>query len=80
MASGPDVLLRSWIVWTGAALVEHRPRPAAAEPSERARPARLVEAVRKNWKAILSLPALYLRLCRDIWFDVDCYIESGLLH
>jgi hypothetical protein len=34
----------------------------------------------KNWKAILSLPAVYLRLCRDIWFDMDRYaeIERGL--
>jgi hypothetical protein len=34
----------------------------------------------KNWKAVLSLPAVYLRLCRDIWFDIDRYaeIERGL--
>jgi hypothetical protein len=34
----------------------------------------------KNWKAVLSLPAVYLRLCRDTWFDMDRYaeIERGL--
>jgi hypothetical protein len=34
----------------------------------------------KNWAAVLSLPAVYLRLCRDIWFDIDRYaeIERGL--
>jgi hypothetical protein len=34
----------------------------------------------KNWAAVLSLPAVYLRLCRDIWFDFDRYaeIERGL--
>ena len=34
----------------------------------------------KNWKAVLSLPAVYLRLCRDTWFDFDRYaeIERGL--
>jgi hypothetical protein len=34
----------------------------------------------KNWAAVLSLPAVYLRLCRDIWFDIDRFaeIERGL--
>jgi len=34
----------------------------------------------KNWLAVFSLPAVYLRLCRDVWFDIDRYqeIETGL--
>lgn len=28
----------------------------------------------KNWKALLSLPGVYLGLCRDFWFDIDRYI------
>lgn len=29
----------------------------------------------KNWRAVFSLPAVYFGLCRDIWFDIDRYIE-----
>ena len=29
----------------------------------------------KNWRALLSLPGMYLGLCRDIWFDIDRYME-----
>jgi hypothetical protein len=29
----------------------------------------------KNWRALLSLPAMYLGLSRDIWFDIDRYME-----
>jgi hypothetical protein len=29
----------------------------------------------RNWKALLSLPAVYLGLSRDIWFDIDRYME-----
>jgi hypothetical protein len=29
----------------------------------------------KNWRALLSLPAVYLGLSRDIWFDIDRYME-----
>ena len=34
----------------------------------------------KNWRALLSLPAVYLGLSRDIWFDIDRYmsLERGL--
>jgi hypothetical protein len=34
----------------------------------------------RNWRALLSLPAVYLGLCRDIWFDIDRYmdLERGL--
>jgi hypothetical protein len=34
----------------------------------------------KNWGAVLSLPVVYLGLCRDVWFDIDRYmeLESGL--
>jgi hypothetical protein len=34
----------------------------------------------KNWRALLSLPAVYFRLCRDTWFDIDRFaeIERGL--
>jgi hypothetical protein len=31
--------------------------------------------IRKNWSALLSLPAMYLGLRRDIWFDIDKYME-----
>jgi len=29
----------------------------------------------KNWKALLSLPGVYLGLFRDFWFDLDRYME-----
>lgn len=29
----------------------------------------------KNWKALLSLPGVYLGLSRDFWFDLDRYLE-----
>lgn len=34
----------------------------------------------RNWRALLSLPAVYLGLSRDIWFDIDRYmdLERGL--
>ena len=34
----------------------------------------------KNWRALLSLPAVYLGLSKDIWFDIDRYmdLERGL--
>jgi len=34
----------------------------------------------RNWRALLSLPAAYLGLSRDIWFDIDRYmvLERGL--
>ena len=34
----------------------------------------------KNWKALLSLPGVYLGLFRDFWFDIDRYsgIEKGM--
>lgn len=34
----------------------------------------------KNWQALLSLPAVYLGLSRDTWFDIDRYmdLERGL--
>lgn len=34
----------------------------------------------KNWKAVLSLPAVYLGLGHDVWFDIDRYreLEDGL--
>lgn len=34
----------------------------------------------RNWSALLSLPAVYLGLSRDTWFDIDRYmeLESGL--
>lgn len=31
--------------------------------------------LRRNLAALLSLPAVYLGLCRDIWYDVDRYLE-----
>ena len=36
--------------------------------------------IRKNWRALLSLPAVYLGLSRDTWFDIDRYmdLERGL--
>ena len=30
----------------------------------------------KNWKALLSLPAVYLGLARDTWFDIDRFQEA----
>lgn len=34
----------------------------------------------RNWRALISLPAVYLGLSRDIWFDIDRYmdLERGL--
>ena len=29
----------------------------------------------RNWRALLSLPAVYLGLSRDTWFDIDRYME-----
>jgi peptidoglycan/xylan/chitin deacetylase (PgdA/CDA1 family) len=29
----------------------------------------------KNWKALLSLPGVYLGIFKDFWFDIDRYIE-----
>ena len=29
----------------------------------------------KNWKALLSLPGVYLGVFRDFWFDIDRYME-----
>jgi hypothetical protein len=29
----------------------------------------------KNLLAVLSIPAVYMGLCRDIWFDIDKYLE-----
>ena len=29
----------------------------------------------RNWRALLSLPAVYLRLCRDVWFDIDRFMK-----
>lgn len=34
----------------------------------------------RNWRALISFPAVYLGLSRDIWFDIDRYmdLERGL--
>lgn len=29
----------------------------------------------KNWKALISLPFVYLGLTKDVWFDIDRYCE-----
>lgn len=29
----------------------------------------------RNWKALLSLPGVYVGLIRDFWFDIDRYME-----
>jgi hypothetical protein len=29
----------------------------------------------RNLKALLSLPGVYIGLCRDVWFDIDRYVE-----
>src|SRR5208337_106019 len=29
----------------------------------------------KNWKAVLALPGIYLGIFKDVWFDVDRYLE-----
>jgi hypothetical protein len=33
------------------------------------------DRILKNWKALLSIPGVYLGLFRDFWFDIDRYME-----
>lgn len=63
---------RSVIGFMGRALFPNRLRDSRS---------RIVwQRLLRNWRAVLSLPAVYLGLCRDVWFDIDRYmeLENGL--